>query len=312
MQNRSYISIFNRLLLLGGFLAFLAPVLVAENTLVPLYSSQHAQMAYAEYAEGASSGRRTLLLGDSTIRNLHAREGNIDRDQHFTNLGAGGSMSKEWYFAFRNMLRKTKDFKATVVGMSNGQAMESADSLPPYYPFLLSVQDAWAEYRSGGMEWTKAARLALYIQSKLLYTKEDLVYGIFSSAFPSLRQFLMDQVIGQKLKEVSVMSAPGGEAPNLSRRFEGIERLKKAAEENGIPIFFVLSPTSEAIRQNTHYRGMQSLFNEACQKLKLQCADYSNKVPDRCFTEDGVHLKEEYAELYKELIEELLKKHRLL
>lgn len=298
-------------MLIAGAAAMLLPLAAAEHFLVPVFSSQYLQMKSVNYAIEHSGGGRVLLLGDSTVRNLHGRIEDIDRDDEVANLGAGGAMSREWFYSLRNAARRTKDFKAVVVGMSNGQAVESVDSFPPYYPFLLDLRDAWDEYRAGNLDGPKAARLALYEKSKLIYAKEDILYGIVSNLFPQTRQFMMDQVVSQKLRDGKVFSPPT-EPPNFTSRFEGLQRLVDEARKNNLKIFFVLSPTTTAIRESPHYRGNKNLFHEACHTLQLGCADFSDKIPDRCFSEDGVHLQEKYAALYKELIENLLKKERVL
>lgn len=283
----------------------LAPLAAAERWLVSRYSSQQLQMNAVEYSIRQATGTRLLLAGDSTIRNLHVRSSDMERDPEFTNVGAGGAGAKEWFYAIRNALRAQRNFRAIVIGMAKGHGMVDINPVPPYYPFLLDTADIREELEAGRLGQEQAARLLLHSKLRLLYTKEDVLQTIVSKLMPGMSRFLMDQVLSQKMRE-GELRARNEPAADPSRRYEALERITKLAEANGMKLFFVLSPTTQKERATSLYQEGAVYFREACGALKLQCEDFSARIPDRYFSVDGVHLREEFANAYKELIENLL------
>ncbi len=306
MPSHSYTftSNFTLLLLAAGLAA--VPLLIAEKVLVPRYSSQQIQMNLVKAAIEQSPGHKYLLLGDSTIRNIHPSVIQIEADKDSINLGAGGGMAMEWYYSMRNALRVGKDFRAVVAGMSSGESFETTDNIPPYFPFLLDPQDAIDEYRSKHLSLSQSGLLFLYIQLKLPYTRSDVLYGFVSDYLPQMRAFMMGLVVDQVEKAGSSVNKPEGPAPK--KRIWGVESMLRLAQERGVPIRFVLSPTNSTWRKNEFYLSRRKFFFETCKEMKLLCTDLSAKVPDHFFSPDGIHLKGEYLEIYKRLIDELLEK----
>lgn len=306
MPSRSFTFTFNLALLLLALAAGAVPLLLAEKHLIPTYSSQHIQMRLVEYAIEQSKDRKYLLLGDSTIRNFHSSALHIDSDPVFTNLGAGGGMAMEWYYSMRNALRAGVNVKAILVGMWSGDSLEATDSIPPYFPFLLDPKDAWNEYQTRHLSFKQSAFLFLYLHLKLPYTRSDILYGLVSDYLPEMRPFMMNLAVDQVEKAGSVGQTP--DSPPPRKRIWGVEQMVALAKEKSIPIRFVLSPTSSALRKNALYMSRRRFFFDTCRELKLQCTDLSSKVPDKFFSADGIHLRGEHLDFYKRMVEELLAK----
>lgn len=306
MRNPSFISISNAAFVAGALLLALAPLAAAERWLVPRFSSQQLQVSAMEYSIQRATGPRILLAGDSTVRNLHVRARDMDLDPEFTNVGAGGAGVKEWYYALRNALRANADVRAIVIGMAKGHGMVDINPVPPYYPFLLDFSDVREERDAGLLSDEQALRLALHSRLRLLYTKEDIVQSLVSRFLPGMSQFMMDQVLSQKIKE-GELRAQSEPAADPSRRYDALEKIVNLAASKNTKVYFVLSPTTRKERETAHYREGAGIFHEACTALKLRCFDFSSKIPDRYFSPDGVHLREDFANAYKELIEDLLK-----
>jgi|GEM_PF-5099728 len=304
MPNRSFTFTSNAVLLLLALAAAAAPLLLAENILVPAYSSQQIQMNLVNVAIAQSENRKYLLLGDSTIRNLHPSALQIEADHETVNLGAGGGMAMEWFYSMRNALRVGKNFKAVVAGMSSGESFKTSDSIPPYFPFLLESQDAWNEYRAHHLSLSQSSLLFLYIHLKLPYTRSDVLYGLVSEFLPEMRPFMMNLVVDQVAKAGAPAETPNG--PALKKRIWGVEQMLKLASERSLSIRFVLSPMGVKWRKNDFYLSRRKFFFDTCKEMKLQCTDLSAKLPDHFFSDDGIHLKGDYVEVYKRLIEELL------
>ncbi len=316
MRNHLFIFIFNILLFVVGFFIFLAPVLVAENKLVPAYSGQAAQIKLVERAlsADASGGRKkVLLLGDSTVRNIHPLIEAAESDPYFVNMAAGGSVSLEWFHILRKAVERLGSFRGVVVGMSNGQALQSSADSAAYYPFILNLSDFWGEYRSGRMTAQNALRSAVYSKLRILVSKDDVLYRVVGDALPVLRPLLMDQLVHQKEKESLRLSTPGGGAPkDPDDSIVGIRKLVELAKKESIPLYFVMSPAAKAVREAPYYREMKAMFVETCLRMKLSCADFSSRLPDQYFSDDRVHLRPEYNPHLRALIEGLLKRDHVL
>lgn len=314
MLRHLFISIFKGLTLIIAIILFILPVKLADDFALK-YSGQQQQMGLIHLALENIDKREVLLLGDSTIRNLHSLAYEIEFDSNFINLGVGGSVSEEWFYLLRSLLEKTNSVRVVVFGMSNGLNMKSSFSLNPYLPYLMSTKDLFYDVFIDKRKTLYAAsKIFFYQRFKTLRSREEVLFNMSASELPSMKPFFLRLLNDQLLKSSTHLDAFTSSVSNKIQTQDGeffdIDKAIVLAKKYNLQVVFMLSPAHSLLREQKIWRDGHIFFRQLCERWKIHCLDLSSSMDDSVFEADRAHVKKTSLPVVSEKILEFLQQNR--
>lgn len=242
------------------------------------FAEQYNQSEYLIIGNSFARRMHDWLLNQS---NPHFRDGINDS---VLNLSLGGSTDYDWLQLLEMALRGEKRFRRVFL-ISNTFYNPAPIRRAVYFPFLLSFSDV---LKLGAKKIVEIDDFMHLILAKILPSlalRSEIQYRLFFDFMPFYSD--LSKVLDPIRAKIS--SGSGSEKIGINRFFNiRFEKMQKMAVENGIELYFVLTPLGPGTKNLNDF--VVEHFKTICGLHKIKCIDYNKSFSLESFDMDQTHL----------------------